>query len=120
MANDGDTVTVHYRGTLDNGEEFDSSRGREPLTFVVGKGQVISGFDDAVRGLSVGQNAKVRLEPDKAEYDVDSNAFQSARPRNVVLFVKARLELDDGRDLLAVLRRGDQRVNDRAVAGAAI
>ena len=71
MANDGDTVTVHYRGTLDNGEEFDSSRGQEPLTFVVGKGQVISGFDDAVRGLSVGQGAKVRLEPDKAygQYD---------------------------------------------------
>src|SRR3972149_64038 len=62
---EGDTVSVHYRGTLDSGEEFDSSRGGEPLTFVVGGGQIIKGFDDAVRGLSVGETVKVRLEPDQ-------------------------------------------------------
>src|SRR3990172_4794479 len=56
---DGDTVSVHYRGTLDSGEEFDSSRGGEPLTFVVGGCQIIKGFDDAVRGLSVGQTAQI-------------------------------------------------------------
>lgn len=63
---DGDSVSVHYRGTLDNGEEFDSSAGREPLQFVVGTGQVISGFDDAVRGLAVGEKRTVRLEPAQA------------------------------------------------------
>ena len=45
MPKAGDTVRVHYRGTLDNGEEFDSSEGREPLEFTVGAGQVIAGFD---------------------------------------------------------------------------
>ena len=47
VATDGDQVTVHYRGTLDNGQEFDSSVGRDPLGFVVGSGQMIAGFDAA-------------------------------------------------------------------------
>ena len=43
----GDTVTVNYTGTLDSGEVFDSSEGKQPITFAVGSGQVIKGFDDA-------------------------------------------------------------------------
>ena len=50
-AGEGDRVAVHYTGTLDSGEEFDSSRGREPLSFEVGGGQMITGFDAAVRGI---------------------------------------------------------------------
>lgn len=63
---DGDTVSVHYRGTLDNGEVFDEDTGREPLSFVVGQHQVIDGFDAAVRTLSVGQKTTTRLEPAQA------------------------------------------------------
>ncbi|MBM4410322.1 MAG: peptidylprolyl isomerase [Chloroflexi bacterium] len=66
VVKNGDTVSVHYRGTLDDGTEFDSSRGREPLSFTVGSGQVIAGFDEAVMGLKVGDKNKVRLEPAKA------------------------------------------------------
>ena len=66
MPQDNDTVQVHYHGTLDNGEVFDSSRERDPFTFVVGTGQVIAGFDDAVRRISVGESIKVRLEPAEA------------------------------------------------------
>ena len=66
MAQDGDTVSVHYRGTLDSGEEFDSSRDREPLSFDVGSSMVIRGFDDAVRGLAVGDTVTVRMEPQDA------------------------------------------------------
>ena len=66
VAADGDSVSVHYRGTLDDGTEFDSSEGRDPLTFVVGSGQVIAGFDDAVRGLAVGDSRTVRIEPEDA------------------------------------------------------
>jgi FKBP-type peptidyl-prolyl cis-trans isomerase (trigger factor) len=55
----GDTVDVHYTGRLDDGEVFDSSAGGDPLTFEVGGGQVIAGFDGAVRGLGVGESRTV-------------------------------------------------------------
>jgi len=62
-AQDGDVVEVHYVGTLDDGSQFDSSRDRgTPFSFTVGTGQVISGFDEAVRGASVGDTNTVRME----------------------------------------------------------
>ena len=51
----GDTVKVHYTGTLNNGQVFDSSKSREPLQFTLGTGMVIPGFDAAVTGLSPGE-----------------------------------------------------------------
>jgi FKBP-type peptidyl-prolyl cis-trans isomerase 2 len=66
VAADGDQVQVHYTGSLDSGEVFDSSEGREPLPFTVGSGDVIAGFDDAVRGLAVGDSVTVRIEPGQA------------------------------------------------------
>ena len=52
----GDTVRIHYTGTLSDGTEFDSSRDREPLAFTVGAGEVIPGFDAAVAGMSIGES----------------------------------------------------------------
>jgi peptidylprolyl isomerase len=66
VATDGDSVAVHYTGTLDSGEVFDSSRDRDPLGFVLGTGQMISGFDAAVHGMKVGDAITVRLEPAEA------------------------------------------------------
>ncbi len=63
---EGKRVAVHYRGTLDNGEEFDSSEGREPLEFIVGSGQLIPGFEKAVMGMSPGEEKTVTLEPGDA------------------------------------------------------
>ena len=65
-AKSGDTVRIHYTGTLDDGTEFDSSAGREPLEFTLGSGQVIAGFDDAVSGMTVGDKKSVRMEADQA------------------------------------------------------
>jgi peptidylprolyl isomerase len=62
----GDTVLVHYRGTLEDGSEFDSSEGRDPLRFSIGSGEVIQGFEDAVAGLEVGQSTTVTLPPEEA------------------------------------------------------
>jgi len=63
VAQDGDVVEVHYVGTLDDGSQFDSSRDRgTPFSFTVGTGQVISGFDVAVRGAQAGETNTVRME----------------------------------------------------------
>ena len=61
QAKAGDTVKIHYTGTLDDGSEFDSSRGREPLEFQLGSGQVIPGFDRAVDGMAVGESKIVAI-----------------------------------------------------------
>ena len=63
----GNTVSVHYRGTLNDGTEFDSSHSRnEALTFQVGAGQMISGFDSAVVGMAVGETKNISLSPENA------------------------------------------------------
>jgi len=65
-AKSGDTVKVHYTGTLDDGTQFDSSQGRDPLQFTVGSGQVIPGFDKAVADLEPGQSNTVKIPADEA------------------------------------------------------
>jgi peptidylprolyl isomerase len=63
---EGDNISLHYTGTLDDGTVFDSSEGREPLNFTVGSGEVIQGFDDGVRGMEVGQTRDISIAPDQA------------------------------------------------------
>ena len=65
-AKSGDTVRIHYTGTLNDGTEFDSSSGRDPLEFALGGGQVIPGFDKAVDGMTVGENKTVTIPPGDA------------------------------------------------------
>ena len=70
--NAGKTVRVHYRGTLEDGTQFDASYDRgEPLEFICGAGMMIKGFDMAVVDMEVGQVIDVTLTPDLAygEYD---------------------------------------------------
>jgi FKBP-type peptidyl-prolyl cis-trans isomerase 2 len=62
----GSYVEVHYTGTLDDGTEFDSSKGRDPLSFVVGEGRVVPGFEDIVSGMTQGESRKQRIEPARA------------------------------------------------------
>lgn len=61
----GDTVSVHYTGRLTDGNVFDSSEGRDPLTFTVGQGQIISGFEDAVVGMAAGECKTVTIDPEQ-------------------------------------------------------
>jgi peptidylprolyl isomerase len=65
QAKTGDTVHVHYTGTLEDGTEFDSSAGRDPLEFTVGSGQVIPGFENAVEGMAVGDSKSVNISPEE-------------------------------------------------------
>ena len=67
VVQNGDLVEVHYVGTLDDGSSFDSSSERgAPLSFEVGTGAVIPGFDEAVRGLKTGESREVRVLPGEA------------------------------------------------------
>ncbi len=64
QAKKGDTVRVHYTGRLTDGEQFDSSVGREPLEFQVGAGQMIKGFDAGVEGMAVGETKSISIAPE--------------------------------------------------------
>ena len=66
MADDGNTVKVHYTGTLADGTMFDTSREREPLEFTLGEGQLIPGFEDATRDMQVGQVKTVTIPAEEA------------------------------------------------------
>ena len=57
----GDTVRVHYKGTLSEGEVFDSSEGKDPLEFTLGESQVIPGFEKTVQGMEEGETRKTTI-----------------------------------------------------------
>jgi peptidylprolyl isomerase len=65
-AEKGNTVKIHYTGTLTDGSVFDSSSGHDPLEFEIGSGQVIVGFEEAVIGMSVGESKDVTIPAEKA------------------------------------------------------
>lgn len=69
-AKDGDTVKVHYTGTLENGEVFDTSKEKEPLEFTLGQGQLIPGFEKAVVGLNVGDKTTIDIPSTEAYGEV--------------------------------------------------
>lgn len=62
----GDTVRIHYTGTLNDGTVFDSSDGRDPLEFTVGSGQIIPGLDKAIPGMTPGDKKTVPVPADEA------------------------------------------------------
>jgi peptidylprolyl isomerase len=112
----GDTVRVHYTGTLNDGQEFDSSRGREPLEFTLGTGQVIPGFDDAVTGMQPGDEKKVTLPADEAygerRDDLVLQVERSQFPPHIQPQVGQQLQLQNGDQVLVVtvVEVGDDRV----------
>ncbi len=103
----GDTVAVHYTGSLEDGTVFDSSVGKAPLTFTVGAGQVITGFDKAVIGMKVGEKKTVTLPPEEAygQHDpnqiiiLDRNKFQG----EISVGMQVTLTDNTGRQIIAVI-----------------
>lgn len=95
-AKTGDTVSLHYKGTLDDGSIFDSSEGREPLEFTVGSGQIISGLDSAIPGMKVGDEKTVKIAPENAygahNPDAQQTVPRTQLPDNVALEVGMQLQ----------------------------
>jgi FKBP-type peptidyl-prolyl cis-trans isomerase 2 len=83
VAEEGNVVLVHYKGTLDNGEMFDSSDGREPIEFVLGEHMVIRGFEEAITGMTKGQKKKITIESQDAYGDVNPELRQDV-PREAL------------------------------------
>ena len=99
----GDTVKVHYHGTLASGETFDSSEGRAPLEFKVGEGQVIAGFDNAMIDMEVGQSKKVEIPM--------LEAYGEAHDEMIFKFPKANFPADFTPELGMSLQMKDQQGN---------
>ena len=70
-------ASVHYTGTFPDGEEFDSSAGRDPLTFLVGHKQMIPGFEKEIMGASVGEKREFTLAPEDAYGERDEGWVQT-------------------------------------------
>jgi peptidylprolyl isomerase len=70
-------VSLHYKGTLQDGEVFDSSEGRDPLEVQMGAGQLVPGLEKALMGMSLNEKKVLTLEPDEAYGHVDKNLTHS-------------------------------------------
>ena len=112
QAKRGDTVHVHYRGTLDDGTEFDSSQGSDPIVFTIGAGQVIPGFEDAIEGMSAGDRKTERIEA--------GNAY--GERRDELVFTVSREQMPEGTDVEVgdMLRVGFPDGSNAAVQVAAV
>ena len=76
MSNEGKKCTVHYTGTFNDGTKFDSSYDRgEPIDFVCGAGMMIKGFDEAVKGMAIGDIIDVHLMPEEAYGQTNPDAI---------------------------------------------
>ena len=102
QAKQGDTVHVHYTGKLGDGTVFDTSRERFPLQFVVGKGQVIAGFEKAVIGMNAGESKTVTIPVDQAygprREDMVVTMERSQLPADLNASVGQRLQMTQADD----------------------
>jgi FKBP-type peptidyl-prolyl cis-trans isomerase SlpA len=98
----GDTVSVHYTGKLDDGTVFDSSlvEGRDPLTATLGKGQLIVGFENALIDMSIGEKKTIKIE--------SHNAYGSVKQEMIAEVPKTNLPSDVtvGQQLQAMTQQG--------------
>ena len=80
-AQDGNTIQVEYTGKLKDGSVFDTSEGREPLEFTMGEGQLIPGFENAVKDMDVDEEKTVTIKADEA-YGQPKDEFIQEFPKD--------------------------------------
>ena len=99
-------ASVHYTGTLpENGEVFDSSEGRDPLTFLVGHKQMIPGFEEEMMGAAVGERREFTLSSERAYGDRDTEAVMEI-PREQFKQLEEEASLETGMQLVAQMPHG--------------
>jgi FKBP-type peptidyl-prolyl cis-trans isomerase 2 len=109
----GDTVKVHYTGTLEDGSVFDSSEGRDPLEFEVGTGSLIPGFENGVYGMKVGEKKTIDIPVDQAygqrHEELVGKIPRSQFPPDMTLEIGQTLQIPqpDGRAMNAVVAEMD-------------
>ena len=103
----GDIIaSVHYKGTLpENGDVFDSSEGREPLTFLVGHKQMIPGFEEEIMGAKVGETREFTLSAERAYGERDDTAVLEI-PRAQFAQLEEEASLEVGMQLVAQMPNG--------------
>lgn len=113
-AQKGDFVHVHFTGKLNDGTVFDTSENRDPLTFQLGRGQVIPGFDRAVEGMAVGET-KTEVIPSDQAYGPRVTQLTFTVPRENLpdgyepqVGEVMRMETRDGRQMDVVVTHSDE------------
>jgi len=104
QAKTGDTVRITYTGTLNDGTQFDSNKGGDPLQFTLGSGEVIAGFDAGVTGMAVGESKTGSIPSDQA-YGAHDPAKIQKIPRDRV---PSEIDLQLGMQLGARTADGQQ------------
>ncbi|MGM0598353.1 MAG: FKBP-type peptidyl-prolyl cis-trans isomerase [Candidatus Rifleibacteriota bacterium] len=114
-AKSGDLVFVHYTGKFETGEVFDSSKDRDPLCFVLGRGDIIEGFDTAIQGMEVGDTKTITLTPDMAYGDYAEDRIVKTDRENFggefepEVDLQLALQLENGERTLATIKAFDEK-----------
>ncbi len=112
-AETGNSVAVHYTGKLEDGTVFDSSENREPLSFKLGEGQMIKGFENAVLGMAIGEKTTVSLEPKEAYGERTEDRIlqvpKSDVPKDIPTEIGTQLSINqsNGQQIPAVITDAD-------------
>ena len=122
---DNKVVSVHYTGTLpENGETFDSSEGRDPLTFLVGHKNMIPGFERELMGTKVGDKVEFTLSAEEAYGEYNPDAIQEVPADmfgEITPEVGMTLESDMGPFRVTIVNEGSVTVDfNHALAGKSL
>lgn len=90
----GNTVKVHYTGKLENGQVFDSSANREPLEFVIGKGQMIPGFESGILGMALNEKKTIKIGANEAYGPVREELFFDVKKEQLPAEIKPEIGME--------------------------
>lgn len=112
---ENDWISVEYEGTLDDGQMFDSSKGREPLKFKAGVGMVIPGFDNGVIGMKVGEEKEIKI-PFEEGYG-PKNTEVAKLPKDLLAGIS---DLQEGKEIVVMTGIGPLAIDIKKIEESTI